>query len=161
MRARTIGAIAVVVVALVGAGAYVYARYELESRIRSFGSAIDRIGYARGGRIPTQDEFTADVRAKAEELGLEVLALEVTRSEERGLDATGGAMQDRMGGLGQLRMQLVRYRVDARVVARKWLFSRTGNIGVDQTYRQEVTLETPNARPPPAADDEPVEPRGL
>ncbi|MEZ4336057.1 MAG: hypothetical protein R3B82_05470 [Sandaracinaceae bacterium] len=60
-------------------------------------------------------------------------------------------------------MRLVRYHVAARVIARAGFLSRTGDVGQDQTFRQEVTLDTPNARPrtPRSAEEDPGVPRGL
>lgn len=153
-----------VVVAALGAGAaYLWVRSDLEARIGDFARAIDHVGSERGGAIPTTEQLTADVRAAAAARGLELSALSVTRSEESGLDATGRLAQDRIGGRGQLRMRLVRYHVEATVIARSGLLSRTGQLAQDQTYRQEVTFDPPDARPrtPVSPEEEPVEPRGM
>ncbi len=154
----------VALVAALGAGAaYLWVRADLEARIAAFALAIDRIGSARGGAIPTTDQFTDEVRAVAAERELELAALTVTRSEESGLDATGRLAQDRIGGRSQLRMRLVRYHVEATVIARSGLLSRTGLVAQDQTFRREVTLDTPNARPPTPSspEEEPAVPRGV
>lgn len=162
-RAKWWVAIGLVVVAAAAGGYYLWVRSDLEARIGAFAMAIDRIGYARGGWIPTTEQFTEEVRGLAAQQGLEVVTLEVTRSEESGLDATGRLAQERVGGNSRFRMQLVRYHVAARVVARAGLLSRTGDVSQDQTYRREVRLETPNARPttPVSPEEDPTVQRGL
>ncbi len=156
-------AIGLVVAALGAGGAYLWVRSDLEARIAGFALAIDRVGYARGGAIPTTDQFTEQVRALATERGLEVTTLAVTRSEESGLDAIGRLTQDQIAHRGQLRMRLVRYHVEATVIARAGFLSRTGQVSQDQTFRNEVTLDTPNARPhtPVSPEEGPAVPRGL
>lgn len=162
-RAKWWVGIVLVVGAVAAGGGYLWVRSDLEARIGSFALEIDRIGYARGGWIPTTEQFTEEVRGVATRLGLEVVSLEVTRSEELGLDATGRLAQERIAGGSQLRMQLVRYHVQARVIARAGFLSRTGDVSQDQTYRREVTLETPNARPvtPVSPEEDPSVGRGL
>ncbi|MCA9610214.1 MAG: hypothetical protein KC619_31675 [Myxococcales bacterium] len=162
-RAKWWVAIGLVVAAAASGAAYLWVRSDLEAQIAGFALAIDRIGYARGGAIPTTEQLTEEVRELAAERGLEVVTLEVTRSEESGLDATGRLAQERIAGNSQFRMRLVRYHVAARVIARAGFLSRTGDVGQDQTFRQEVTLDTPNARPrtPRSAEEDPGVPRGL
>ncbi|MCB9592509.1 MAG: hypothetical protein H6719_07235 [Sandaracinaceae bacterium] len=163
-RARNAVLVGLLLAACLG-GAYTYARYEMEDRLLDFSPAVDRIGYDRGGRIPTTEDFTARTRAEAESLGLEVVSLEVTRSdatrtEDRQLDATGRLAQERIGALGQLRMRLVSFDVRATLIARRWFLSRTAEVSVQRTYREEVELHTPGERPLPAPVDELV-PRGM
>ncbi|RLB48798.1 MAG: hypothetical protein DRJ42_22405 [Deltaproteobacteria bacterium] len=159
-RARMLFGLAIVI-AVCSVGAFFYARIEMESRIRDYGPGVNAIGYARGGAIPSEAEFAESARAAADALGLEVVSLDVVRSEESGRDLGGNLMQKAMGNLGTVRMELVRYDVRTTVIARKWFFSRTGELAVGRTYRREVTLETPNSRPPPTVSDEPAAPRGL
>jgi len=151
----------VILLAVAGLGAFFYARIEMESRIRDYGPGVDAIGYARGGAIPSEGEFSESARAAAHALGLEVVTLDVVRTEESGRDLGGNLMQKAMGNLGTVRMELVRYDVRTTVIARKWFFSRTGELAVGRTYRREVTLETPDSRPPPRVSDEPAVERGL
>jgi hypothetical protein len=150
-----------IVAVLVGVAAFVYARYDMESRIRGYAGAIDDIGYGRGGWVPTQEDFERQARAAADVLGLELVSFEVIRTEESGRDAVGELVQQRMGDRANLRMEIVRYEVRASVVARKWFFSRSGELSVDRTYRREVELEVPQRPPPPALADQPTTPRGL
>jgi hypothetical protein len=150
-----------IVVVLAGVGAFIYARYDMEARIRGYGGAIDDIGYGRGGWVPTQESFEAQARSAAERLGLELVSFEVIRTEESGRDAVGELVQQRIGDRANLRMEIVRYEVRASVVARKWIFSRSGELSVDRTYRREVQLEVPHHRPPPTVPDQPETPRGL
>ncbi len=157
-RARMLFGLGIVLV-IAAAATFVYARYDMEARIRGYAPAIDHIGYGRGGWVPTQPEFESQARAAADELGLELVSFAVTRSVENGRDAAGQLAQDRIGDLGTIRMELVRYQVRASVVARKWFFSRSGELAVDRTYRREVTLETPH--PAPTLPSAPAEPRGL
>jgi len=160
-RARMLFGLAIVL-GLAAAGAFFYARFDMENRIRGYSGAIDGIGYSRGGAIPTEQEFTTQARAAAEPLGLELVSFEVTRSERTGRDGVGNLMQDSMGDTANIRMQLVTYDVRASVVATKWIFSRSGELAVDRTYRKEVRLEAaPPRPPPPAIRDEPELPRGL
>jgi hypothetical protein len=151
----------IVVLVFIGAGGFAYARYDMEARLRGYSGAIDGIGFSRGGNIPSEAEFTESARAAADSMNLEIVSLTVTRTEESGRDAVGDLMEDRLGGLGSIRMELVRYDVEATLVAKKWLFSRTAEVSADRTYRREVRLETPSARVPPAVRSEPTQPRGI
>ncbi len=150
-----------IVATLVAIGSYAYARYDMESRIRSYGGAIDDIGYGRGGVIPDQAQFEAQARSAAEDLGLELERFEVIRHEESGRDGVGNILQDRLGDAANVRMELIRYEVRASVVARKWIFSRRGELSVDRTFRREVHLDVPTPPPPPPPSADPPAPRGL
>jgi hypothetical protein len=139
--ARRLVALGIVLAVALG-GAYAWAWVDNADRISDFGNAITHIGFARGGQPPDDAGFRREVEALAATHAVEIDALTITKSERTGVDAAGGLANERLAPVGQVSMRLLEYDVAATVHAKKWLFTRTGQIAVRRSYRMEVQLDT-------------------
>lgn len=83
------------VIALLGAGAaYAWAQVDMQDRVHDLHGAVGRIGYARGGRPPSDADVRAQIEALAAERRVELRDLSVTSREEAG----AGAVVAHVGG---------------------------------------------------------------
>ncbi len=155
----------VVPVLLLGAaGVWFYASSEMEGRARDFRAEVRQQPYARSGGLPSVEEVAARAQTLAQERGLELEEIAVTRNENGARDAQGNAAASALAGL-QLNMRYTGYELTGRLRARKWVFSHREELRVAFSLRREVSTESiPGMRVPTPREmqgDEPAQGRGM
>jgi hypothetical protein len=134
-------------------GAWAVASYKLGDKVAQFEQGLQKIGPERGGRLPTEESVENRVQEQALQLGLQIDDLvvsiaplgkgnidragmatqmvqdkldEVNRSRELGTpvqETEGSKVAPELYGPKKLALQGVLIEVNARVRAKKWLWS--------------------------------------
>lgn len=134
-------------------GAWAVASYKLNDKVARFEQGLHQIGPERGGRLPTEESVTNRVQEQALQLGLRLEDLQVSieplgkdnigragmatqmvqdklddvnRSRELGVpvqETEGSKVAPELFGPKKLALQGALIEVNARVHAKKWLWS--------------------------------------
>ncbi len=120
-----------------GGGAWAYSSSQMSGRLASVRNEARVIGYARGGRMPTNAEVEAQVRAIAEVHHVEIAELTVLSRTERGL----GAMGERAPQLNESLTGTTRvYEIRATGTTSEMLWSTTEPLEIDLSLRSSVRV---------------------
>ncbi len=131
-------------------GAWVDARVTTSARLRDVRVEVRAIGYARGGRLPTNAEVEDEVRAIARAHEVTLSSLEVSSHDEAGLGPIG-ALVPQLGRTigGTSRVYAIRASGSTSMLG----LSRTEAIEVDLPLRAEAHVLDPRGGAAAPADD--------
>jgi hypothetical protein len=139
LGAGKIAMVLVAVLTVAGLGGWAWASATMEGRLAAVRNESRAIGYARGGRLPTDREVRDRVDAIAAQHRVTLTGLEVTSHEEEGL----GRVAARVPGIGQtLAGRLRVYDVRASATARELVFSLTEPLEVALELRAAVGMRS-------------------
>lgn len=120
-----------------GGGAWAYANAQMEGRLASVRNEARAIGYARGGRLPTNQEVEAQVRAIAEAQHVGLEGLSVQMRTERGIGGIGNLVPQ----LGESLTGTTRvYEIRATGTTSALAWSLTEPLAVDLSLRNSVRV---------------------
>lgn len=140
--------VAFALVGLVGlALAYAWADVVMRHQIHDFRASIASIGYARGGRPPTDDEVREQVEALAVAHRVAMSELEVSSEEASGIGSLPSSVDEIAAAFGGRHRV---YRVRAHVRVKKWDFSR--DVFIEEQFALRTLVELVPAR----AHDAPI-----
>lgn len=131
---------------LAGLGAWGYASATMEGRLADVRNGARAIGYARGGRLPTNPQVREQVEALALAHGVQLTGLTVQAHEADGFGPVG-SLAPQLGSTLQGRQRV--YEIRATGSTRALFWSLTEPIDVDLSLRSSVTIRPsgPGARP--------------
>ncbi|MBX7191445.1 MAG: hypothetical protein K1X94_05280 [Sandaracinaceae bacterium] len=122
---------------IAGLGAWAYASSVLEGRLAAVRNEAREIGYARGGRLPTQAEVEAAVQASALAHEVTLEGLTAHPHDEEGLGGIGH-LAPQLGATLQGRRRV--YEIRATATTHRLLWTLTEPIEVDLSLRSSVSV---------------------
>lgn len=135
-----IGIILALVATVAGLGGWAWATATMEGRLANVRNEARRIGYARGGHLPTDAQVREQVEAIAAAHQVTLDALSVTSREEAGLGGIAARVPQLAGTLsGRVRV----YAIRGTGRTRSLVFSRTEPIEIELSLRAAVEQQAP------------------
>jgi hypothetical protein len=152
-----VGMVLAVLAVLGGLGAWGYASMTMEGRLADVRNEARAIGFARGGRLPTNPQVREQVEAIALAHRVELTGLTVQAQEAEGFGPVG-SLVPQLGSTLQGRQRV--YEIRATATTRALLWSLTEPVEVDLSLRASVTTRPsestvrPSVRDPGVSTDE-------
>jgi hypothetical protein len=152
-----VGMVLGVLAVIGGLGAWGYASMTMEGRLADVRNEARAIGFARGGRLPSNPQVREQVEAIALAHRVQLTGLTVQAHEAEGFGPVG-SLVPQLGATLQGRQRV--YEVRATATTRALLWSLTEPLEVDLSLRASVTTRPsestvrPRVRDPGVSTDE-------